>query len=668
MNEDLKKELGKIAGAVRQLSMEAVQKANSGHPGMPMGCAELGAYMYGVLLKHNPKNPKWVNRDRVVLSAGHGSMWLYSCLHMSGFKVSIDDIKKFRQLHSITPGHPEYGVTEGVEATTGPLGQGVGNAVGMALGLKLLGTKFNRENYPLFNSKVFCVAGDGCMMEGISSEASSFAGHLKIDNLVLIYDSNHICLDGPLAECMSEDTKARYKAYGWDVFECDGYDLEKMDAIFTDIRKKQERPVLIVLHTVIGKGSPHKAGTHKAHGSPLGADEVKETKKLLGLPDEEFYVPQSVYSYFEQRLAKDVALESEWNEMFRKWSMDFPDLAAEYEKMQSHHLPEDLEKTLLQMEVKNPIASRASSGACIQTLAKLLPQLYGGSADLSGSDETMMKDFPIVTPGDFSGRNMKYGVREFAMAAMTAGLSLTGMIQPYCGTFFTFSDYMRNAIRLASLSPYHVIYQFTHDSIFLGEDGPTHQSIEQLASLRAMPNLHVIRPADTHEVKMAWIAALRYKGPTAIVLSRQNLPDIEATKLPFDKGMGLGGYIVKKEVGRANFTLFSTGSELSLALEVADRLEKLGKSVRVVSMPCWAIFEKQSEEYKKSVAGGDLGVRVAIEAAVEFGWHKYIGRDGVAICMEGFGHSAPAADLAQEFGFTTDAIVERLLLTQSSNG
>lgn len=661
MNEDLKRELAKIAGTIRALSMEAVQKANSGHPGMPMGCAELGAFLYGALLRHNPKNSKWANRDRVVLSAGHGSMWLYSCLHLSGFKLSMDEIKRFRQLHSKTPGHPEYGVTDGVEATTGPLGQGVGNAVGMALGLKILANKFNKDEYPLFNSKVYCVAGDGCMMEGISSEASSLAGHLKIDNLVLIYDANNICLDGPLAECMSENTKARYQSYGWDVFDCDGYDLDQMETIFGEIRKKQEKPVLIVLRTVIGKGSPHKAGTHHAHGSALGPEEVAATKEALGLPKEDFYVPQSVRTFFEQRLAKDVALEAEWNEMFRRWAMAYPDLAAEYEKMQSYYLPKDLEETLKKLEIKTPMATRASSGICLQTLGKLLPQLYGGSADLSGSDLTMMKNFPLITPGNFSGRNIKYGVREFAMGTIANGLSLTGMMQPFCGTFLTFSDYMRNSIRLACLSPYHVIYHFTHDSIFLGEDGPTHQPIEQLASLRAIPHMHVIRPADSHEVRMAWIAALRYKGPTALVLSRQNLPDLEATNVPYEKGMGRGAYIIKKEKARPDFTLFATGSEVSLALDTAHGLEKLGKSVRVVSMPCWALFEKQPEDYKKSVVDGDLGIRVSIEAATDFGWHKYIGRDGIAICMERFGHSAPAADLAIDFGFTPDAIVERLL-------
>ncbi|MBU6446718.1 MAG: transketolase, partial [Verrucomicrobia bacterium] len=474
-------------------------------------------------------------------------------------------------------------------------------------------------------------------------------------------DANNICLDGPLAECMSENTHERYKAYGWDVYECDGYDFDRMNALFMSIRHQQERPVLIILRTVIGKGSPHKAGTHKAHGSPLGPEEVAETKELLGLPKEEFYIPQSVLSFFEQKLPKEAALEAAWNDLYRRWAAQYPDLAAEFEKMKQNELPKDLEAELRKWPVKSPIASRASSGACIQLLAKKLPQLYGGSADLSGSDETMMKDFPIVTPGHFNGRNMKYGVREFAMGAMSAGLSLTGMIQPFCGTFFTFSDYMRNAIRLASLSHYHVIYQFTHDSIFLGEDGPTHQPIEHLAALRAMPNLHVIRPGDTHEVKMAWIAALKYKGPTAIVLSRQAIPELKETDVPYDQGMGRGGYIIKKEKGRADYTLFATGSELSLSLEVAASLEKLGKSVRVVSMPCWALFEMQGAEYKHSVVEGDLGVRVAIEAGSDFGWHRYIGRHGIAICMESFGHSAPAAELAQEFGFTADAIVERLL-------
>lgn len=661
MDEDLKKNLSKIAMTIRGLAMDGVQKANSGHPGMPMGCAELGAYLFGSLMRHNPKNSKWANRDRLVLSAGHGSMWLYSCLHLAGFKLSLEEIKKFRQLHSHTPGHPEYGVTDGVEATTGPLGQGVGNAVGMALGMKLLAAKFNKDGFPLFNNKIYCVAGDGCLMEGISSEASSFAGHLKLDNLILLYDSNRICLDGPTSECFDENTKERYRSYGWDVYDVDGYDFDQMQKVLGSLQKKQERPAFIAVRTIIGKGAPHKEGTSKVHGSPLGAEEVAASKEALGLPKEDFYVPQSVRAFFEQKWPKEASLETEWNEMFKKWTHAYPDLAKDYEKMKSYYLPKDLEEILKKIEIKAPVAGRSASQTVLQTLGKILPQVIGGSADLSCSDLTMMKDFPIITPGNFAGRNIKFGVREFAMGTICNGLSLCGFFQPYCGTFFTFSDYMRNAIRLAALSPYHVIYQFTHDSIFLGEDGPTHQSIEQLASLRAMPHLHVIRPGDSHEVRMAWIAALQYKGPTAIVLSRQNLPDLACTQVSYDHGVGKGAYIVKKEKSKPQFTLFSTGSELSLALEVAERLEKLGKEVRVVSMPCWAIFEKQTPAYKESVVGGDLGVRVSIEAASDFGWHKYIGREGIAICMEGFGLSAPAADLAQEFGFTVDAIVERIM-------
>ncbi|HSX13884.1 MAG TPA: transketolase [Chlamydiales bacterium] len=660
MDNNQKKILSKIAMTIRGLSMDAVQKANSGHPGMPMGCAELGAYLYGSLLRHNPKNSKWMNRDRLVLSAGHGSMWLYSCLHLSGFKLSIDEIQRFRQLHSHTPGHPEFGLTDGVEATTGPLGQGVGNAVGMALGMKLLAAKFNQKDFPIFNNKVYCLAGDGCLMEGISSEASSFAGHLNLNNLVLLYDSNHICLDGPTLECFTEDTKARYQAYGWEVFEINGYNFDEMERVLGGLQKKQDKPALVIVHTIIGKGSPNKEGTSKVHGSPLGKEEVAATKAALGMSPEDFYVPLEVRKYFEDRLPQDAQLETSWNEMFKKWANTYPDLAKDYEKMKSYYLPPDLEEKLKGIEIKAPIAGRAASQEVLKTLGKLLPQLLGGSADLSVSDLTMMKDYSVVAPNDFHGRNIKFGVREFAMGTICNGLSLCGMFQPYCGTFFTFSDYMRNSIRLAALSPYHVIYQFTHDSIFLGEDGPTHQSIEQLSSLRAMPHLHLIRPGDSHEVRMAWLAALQYKGPTAIVLSRQNLPDLAETFVPYKEGMARGAYIIKKEKKKPDFTLFSTGSELHLAMEVAAVLEKKGKDVRVVSMPCWALFDQQDEAYKKRILGGDIGKRVAIEAGTELGWHKYIGIDGIAICMKGFGLSAPAPELAVEFGFTSEAIVKRL--------
>lgn len=660
MDAELKKELGKIANTIRELSIEAVQKANSGHPGLPMGCAEFGAYLYGCVLQHNPKNPKWLNRDRFILSAGHGSMLLYSCLHLSGFALSIDDIKRFRQLHSITPGHPEYGMTPGVEATTGPLGQGVANAVGQALGLKLLAAKFNTEDPPLFNSKVYCLAGDGCIMEGISSEASSLAGHLGLDNLVLIYDSNKICLDGPLTECCSEDTRMRYRAYGWDVYEIDGYDFDKMDEVFTHIREMQKKPCLIVMSTVIGKGSPNKSGTHKVHGSPLGQEEVEATKKAIGLPEEEFFVPQSVYNFFAEKLQRQNVLEKNWNDTFRSWSQRYPELARQFTQMVNKELPSDLESQLTKIEMKSPLAGRSASQIILDALGALLPQIYGGSADLSCSDLTLMKKFEIVSSRNFSGRNIKFGVREFAMAAAATGLYQTQMITPFIGTFLTFSDYMRNAIRLAALSKVQVIYQFTHDSIFLGEDGPTHQPVEHVAELRAIPRVHLIRPADNNEVKMAWLAALKYEGPTAIVLSRQALPELAGTAVPYEQGMGRGAYIVKKESAPLHFTLFATGSELSLALDVAAALEKRGKSVRVISMPCWEIFEKQDEAYKTSIVGGNLGKRVSIEAATCFGWHRWIGTDGIAISIESFGESAPMSELATEFGFTVDAILGRL--------
>jgi transketolase len=661
MDLDHKQMLIKIANTIRGLSMDAVQKADSGHPGLPMGCAELGAYLYGHFLKHNPKNSKWVNRDRLILSAGHGSMWLYACLYLAGYKISLEDIKQFRQLDSCTPGHPESFITDGVETTSGPLGQGVGNAVGQALGLKLLAAKFNTDKHKIFNSKVYVLMGDGCVMEGVSAEACSLAGHLKLDNLVAIYDANKICLDGPLAESCSEDTKARYRAYGWDVLEIDGHDFDSIDAVFTQIRQHQERPCLVVAHTIIGKGAPNKAGTNKAHGSPLGLEEIKATKEALGISQEEFYVPQSVLTYFQNKVPRDIQQEEKWRQIFEAWARENPEKLKEYETMYHNKLPQNFEQLLWQIQIKAPVSGRKASQEVLNVLAEMIPQIYGGSADLSSSDMTMLKKYPLVAPGQFDGRNIKYGVREFGMATIATGLYQTGYIIPYIGTFLTFSDYMRNAIRLAALQHAHVIYQFTHDSIFLGEDGPTHQSVEHYAALRAIPQLQVIRPADSHEIRMAWLAAFQFKGPTAIILSRQNLPDLDCTKQPYAQGLGRGAYIVKREKCQPDFTLIASGSELSLALNVAEELEKLGKAVRVISMPCWEIFEKQDMEYKDSLFEGDIGKRVSIEAGVDLGWHKYIGRDGITICLERFGASAPASVLAHEYGFTVEDILERIL-------
>lgn len=661
LEPELKKTLGKVANTIRQLAMDAVQKANSGHPGLPMGCAEIGAYLYGVALHHNPKNSKWLNRDRLVLSAGHGSMWLYSCLHLAGFDVSLEDIKNFRQLHSKTPGHPEFGETDGVESTTGPLGQGTGNAVGIALGLKILGQKFNTFDHTLFDAKVFCLCSDGDMMEGVNHETGALAGHLKLDNLIFIYDSNNVCLDGPLSECSSEDTLARYKGYGWDVYEVDGHDLDALHETLSAIRKDQKRPAFVLAHTVIGKGAPQKAGSHKVHGSPLGPEEVAVAKTNLGLPEEPFYISKQVKAFFENKLLEDKKREEKWNGAFRLWSKANPELYAEYQNMQNGSMPLDLEKRLWEVEIPGSIAGRSASQLVLGVLADLLPELIGGSADLSGSDMTMVKKYPIISPGNFAGRNIKFGVREFGMGTIANGLALTEMFLPFIGTFLTFSDYMRNSIRLACLAKLHVIYQFTHDSIFLGEDGPTHQPIEHYAALRAIPHLHVIRPADANEVRMAWLAALEYHAPTALILSRQNLPTLTETKVPYADGVGRGAYILKKEHQKPDFTLFATGSEVFLALNVASELEKHGKDVRVISMPCWELFEKQPDSYRERVIGGELGKRVSIEAGVELGWHKYIGMHGISISMDTFGASAPAGVLAEEFGFAVDPILERIL-------
>jgi len=661
MDEKLKNIVKLIANTIRSLSIDAIEKANSGHPGLPLGCAEIGAYLYALALKHNPKNSHLLNRDRFVLSAGHGSMLLYSCLHLSGFKLSMKEIKSFRQLNSKTPGHPEVHVTDGVEATTGPLGHGIGNSVGMAIGMKILASKFNTDKHKIFTNKVYSLAGDGCMMEGAASEASSIAGHLRLNNLVVIYDSNKISLDGPISESTSEDTKARYRSYGWDVFEIDGHDLNSIDATFKEINEKQQRPVLIVANTIIGKGSPSQAGSHKVHGAPLGKEEVKATKEALKLSKEEFFVPKEIYQYFENKKEKQKILEDEWNENFSIWAKENPKLFEEFKKMQNKILPDNLEEKLKKIEIKTPIASRESSGIVLNFLADILPFLYSGSADLSSSDKTYLNKYDLITFLNFKGRNFKFGVREFAMGTISNGLALIDTFVPVSGTFLVFSDYMRNAMRLAALSNLHIIYQLTHDSIFLGEDGPTHQAVEHLASLRAIPNLQVIRPADANEVKMAWIAALRYKGPTALILSRQNLKTLKETNISYAMGLSKGAYIVKKEKNKPDFTIFATGSELELAMEVAAQLERLNKDVRVVSFPSFEIFEKQDLEYKNKILKEDLGKCISIEAGVELGWHKYIGKDGICISVESFGVSAPMDKLKEKFNFTVDKIVQRLI-------
>ncbi|MCH9612940.1 MAG: Transketolase [Chlamydiia bacterium] len=652
--------LGRIAKAIRKLSIEMVEGANSGHPGLPLGCAEIGAYLYGEHLRHNPKNPDWMNRDRFILSAGHGSALIYSCLHLAGFDLPMDEIKRFRQLHSRTPGHPEIHETVGVEATTGPLGQGIGNAVGQAIACKMAQERLNGDE-DLFDYKVYTLAGDGCHMEGISHEALSLAGHLNLNNLVVIYDYNRVTLDGMLDECQSDDTAKRYSAYGFDVYNIDGQNFEELHETFTRIRESQKRPVCVIANTTIGYGST-KAGTPKVHGSPLGDPDFEKTKETLEISSEYWSVPDEVSEYFKGRLEEQAKLEMEWNQKKINWEHQHPEGAKLFDHLMKKEVPDSLREKLRNLDCGEKISGRKASAAAIQQIASEMGCVTGGSADLSGSDCTMIKDSPLIARNSFVGNNIKFGVREFGMAAMCTGMSESGFFLPFCGTFLTFSDYMRNAIRLAALSSRPVIYQFTHDSIFLGEDGPTHQPVEHYAALRAIPNLHFMRPADAHEVAGCWLHALgRQDGPTAFALTRQDLPCLaETKKVSFEMGVFCGAYILRKEKGACDYALIATGSEVSLALEVADKLEASGKYVRVISMPCMELFEMQSDAYKNEILGGDIGVRVSIEAGVSMGWAKWIGPFGISIAMDRFGLSAPMKDLAQEFGFTADQVVSRI--------
>lgn len=662
LDKEKKKIYHEIANTVRGLTMDAVEKANSGHPGLPMGCAELGAYLWSEFMRYNPKNPHWFNRDWFVLSAGHGSMFLYSLLHLYGYDLPMEQIKNFRQLHSMTPGHPERTDTPGVEVTTGPLGQGVANAVGIALAYKILEDRFNREGFPIVSNKIVCLASDGCMMEGIGTEASSIAGHLCLNNLIMLYDMNYVTLDGYWKDSCSDDQVMRYRAMGWDVLEIeDGNNLDEISTVLNKLKGKREKPTIVIIHTVIGKGAPNKAGTHLAHGSPLGAEEVKAAKKLLGITDEPFYVSPAVRAFCAGIQKQGEQAEKDWNDLFNKWKKAYPDLAEMFQMMKEKKVPEQAIKEILDLPVKDQVAGRAVSNDVLQILGKYLPHLIGGSADLSESDKTMMKAFPLIGPSDFSGRNIKFGIREFGMSGMANGMANT-LLRPYVGTFFCFSDYARNAVRLSALGRYPSIFVYTHDSIGLGEDGPTHQPVEHLASFRAMPRMVLWRPGDANEVKAAWISAIRHTdGPVILVFTRQPLPTLKETKRDFKEGALRGGYILIEEDKKRpiDFTLIGTGSELHLAVDVAKELKD--KNIRVVSLPCWQIFEKQDAEYKKRVLGGNIGKRVSIEAGATLGWERYIGSDGIAIGLDDFGHSAPIEAVMKCFGFTKEQIIQRIL-------
>ncbi len=655
----------KSINTIRLLAVDAIQKANSGHPGMPMGCAPIGYLLYKKIMRHNPENPNWIGRDRFVLSAGHGSMLLYSLLHLSGYKVSLDDLKNFRQWGSITPGHPEYGLTPGVETTTGPLGQGFSNAVGMAVASKFLGSKFNKENYNIMNNTIYAIAGDGDLMEGITQEAASFAGHNGLDNLIVFYDNNHITIEGKTSLAYSDDVQKRFESLHWNVLNVS--DVNNLSELETAIRKAQDeksKPTLIITNTVIGFGSPNKQNTAGIHGSPLGEEEVKLTKQNFGWdPDKKFFVPEEVYDHFDEVKTKGVEFEKQWNDLFEKYRTEFPAEAELFKGIMNGDFGNDWIAKLPKFEnYSEVIATRAASGKVINAIKNFIPTLVGGSADLAPSTNTLMQNEDAFGKKNFGGRNFHFGIREHGMAGILNGMALFGGVIPYGATFLVFSDYLRPSIRLAAISRIRPIYVFTHDSIGLGEDGPTHQPIEHFAALRSIPGLIVIRPADANETVYAWKTALEIKKqPVAILLTRQKLQILDRTKYASAEDLEKGAYILKDSKGLPDIILMATGSEVSIALETAENLKAQGKNIRVVSFPSWELFEMQSDEYKNSVLPKEVKKRVSIEAGISQGWEKYIGEDGISIAIDGkYGASAPGKILFEKYGFTAEKIIEKI--------
>lgn len=651
--------------SIRTLSIDAIEKANSGHPGMPMGAAPMAYTLWTRYMNHNPKNPNWFNRDRFVLSAGHGSMLLYSLLHLSGYDVSMDDIKGFRQWGSKTPGHPEFGHTPGVDATTGPLGQGIAMAVGMAMAERHLAAVYNKDDMNIVDHYTYSICGDGDLMEGVSAEAASLAGHLKLGRLVVLYDSNDISLDGDLDKAFSESVAQRFTSYGWQYLKVeDGNDLSEIAKAIEEAKQDENRPTLIEVKTVIGYGSPNKSGKSDVHGSPLGADELKLTKEAYKWTfEEDFHIPEEVYAHFrKQVIEQGEKKEQEWNDLFAQYQNQYPELAAQLDQAIKGELPEGWDKDIPVYEEGKGLASRASSGEALNAIAKNLPSFLGGSADLAGSNKTMIKGQKDFTPDSFDGKNIWFGVREFAMGAALNGLALHGGLNVFGGTFFVFSDYLRPAIRLAALMKLPVTYVFTHDSIAVGEDGPTHEPIEQLAALRAMPNLSVIRPADGNETAAAWKLAVESTDkPTALVLSRQDLPTLKGTDSKAYDGVSKGGYIVSPAgKDKADVLLIAAGSEVGLAVEAQKALELEGIYASVVSMPAWDRFESQSKEYKESVIPKDVKKRLAIEMGSSLGWHRYAGDEGDVLAIDQFGASAPGEKVMEEYGFSVSNVVSRV--------
>ncbi|BFG89449.1 TPA: transketolase [Enterococcus faecalis] len=646
---------------IRTLSIEAVQKANSGHPGLPMGAAPMAYALWTKHLKVNPTTSRnWVDRDRFVLSAGHGSAMLYSLLHLSGYNVTIDDLKNFRQWDSKTPGHPEVHHTDGVEATTGPLGQGIAMAVGMAMAEAHLAATYNRDSFPIMDHYTYAICGDGDLMEGVSQEASSMAGHMKLGKLIVLYDSNDISLDGPTSKAFTENVGARYEAYGWQhILVKDGNDLDEIEAAIEAAKAETDKPTLIEVKTVIGYGAP-KEGTSSVHGAPIGEEGITAAKAVYGWEYPDFTVPEEVAARFkETMIGEGQKAEEAWNEMFKNYEHAHPELAKQFKEAFANQLPEGWEQELPKYELGTSAASRVTSKETIQAISKVVPSFWGGSADLSASNNTMVAAEKDFEPGQYEGRNIWFGVREFAMAAAMNGIQLHGGSHVYGGTFFVFTDYLRPAIRLAALQKVPVTYVLTHDSVAVGEDGPTHEPIEQLASVRCIPNVHVIRPADGNETVAAWrIAMTSTETPTILVLSRQNLPVLEGTLEHASDSVQKGAYVLSPQKGEQPAgILIATGSEVNLAVEAQAKLAEEGIDVSVVSMPSFDLFEKQSAEYKESVLPKAVTKRVAIEAAASFGWERYVGTEGKTITIDHFGASAPGGLVLEKFGFTPENVV-----------
>jgi transketolase len=658
MNESAIDEL--CIQTIRFLAADAVQKAKSGHPGMPMGMAPAAYVLWTRLMRHNPANPKWLNRDRFVLSAGHGSMLLYSLLHLTGYDMSLDDLKNFRQWDSKTPGHPEYEPNLGIEATTGPLGQGLANAVGMAIAQKYLANQFNKEGFPVFDYKIFAIASDGCLQEGVTAEASSLAGHLGLDNLIVIYDDNHITIDGNTSLAFTEDVTKRYKAYGWNVIvvDGDGNDLERIEKAIKKAKRSKGKPAIIKLRTHIAYGSPNKQDTASSHGSPLGEDEIKLTKKNFGWDSEKtFFIPEQVTEFMLQAVSKGKRAEAKWNRLLKKYSKAYPELANQLEDASAGKLPVDIDQLLPKFEAGSSVASRKASGNTLNALMPHLPMILGGSADLTPSNNTRFEGANDFKKDNNAGRYIHFGIREHAMGAILNGISVSGTLRAYGGTFLVFSDYMRAAIRVAAMSGYPSIFVFTHDSIGVGEDGPTHQPVEHVAALRAIPNLLVFRPADANETAQAWKFILGYKdGPVAICLTRQGLTVLDQQQYNSAANLSRGAYVLKK-AENPDVLLLATGSEVGIAIEAAQKLADENIKAQIVSMPCWELFEKQDETYKNSVLPPQTKARVGIEAGVELGWHKWLGDNGIFIGMSSFGASAPCKVCFEKFGITAENAV-----------